>query len=132
MPNSLKYQVYRILRLVAQTRLRTLCVFGLAGLFWGVLFLFLSLKVADSTLNYNPYRWMSKPHEWLMLVGLVLDLRMYVWIKQVRPTVPHLVVLFCLAHVFAATLFYGVVAVLVRETVVRIRSFNAKRRGSRP
>ena len=36
-----------------------------------VLFLILSLKVADSALSYNPYRWMSSLHEWLAIIVLI-------------------------------------------------------------
>lgn len=110
------------------TRKRTFLVGMGAGLVIALVFLALSLKVADPTLQYNPYRWISKPHEWLMLVGLVVEAKLLLMATKVPATLPQLLALVSLAHVLAAMIVYGVLAVLIREIAVRVRRFSAKRR----
>lgn len=98
------------------------------GLVIALVFLVLSLKVADPTLQYNPYRWISKPHEWLMLVGLVVEAKLLLLVTKAPATLPQLLALVSLAHVLAAMIVYGALAVFIREIAVRVRRFSAKRR----
>lgn len=110
------------------TRKRTFLVGMGVGLVIALVFLVLSLKVANPTLQYNPYRWISKPHEWLMLVGLVVEAKLLLLVTKVPATLPQLLALVSLAHVLAAMIVYGALAVLIREIAVRVRRFSAKRR----
>ncbi len=110
------------------TRKRTFLVGMGVGVVVAAIFLVLSLKVADPTLQYNPYRWISKPHEWLMLVGLVVEAKLLLLVTRTPASLAQLLVLVSLAHVLAAVVVYGVLAVLIREIVVRVRRFSAKRR----
>lgn len=97
------------------------------GLVIALVFLVLSLKVADPVLQYNPYRWISKPHEWLMLVGLLVEAKLLLLITKVPATLPQLLALVSLAHVLAAMVVYGVLVVLVREVILFVKKFRAKR-----
>jgi hypothetical protein len=80
-----------------------------------VLFLILSLKVADSALSYNPYRWMSSLHEWLAIIVLILETKLFLVFTHARPTLSHVVYLFIFAHILAAMLVYGVLFLIVRR-----------------
>jgi hypothetical protein len=110
-----------------RTRKRTFLVGMGVGLIVAAIFLVLSLKVADPILQYNPYRWISRPHEWLMLVALVLETKIFLLFSKSSPTLVQLVVLVSVAHVLAAMLMYGVLTVLVREVVLLVKRLCAKR-----
>ncbi|MBP6944820.1 hypothetical protein KBD61_00820 [Patescibacteria group bacterium] len=110
-----------------RTRKRTFLVGMGVGLVIALVFLVLSLKVADPVLQYNPYRWISKPHEWLMLVGLLVEAKLLLLITKVPATLPQLLALVSLAHVLAAMVVYGVLVVLVREVILFVKKFRAKR-----
>ena len=111
------------------TRLRTLITGMVLGCLIAVIFLLLSLKFTDPELTYNPHRWISKPHEWLVIVGLIIETNIAARFVQGGLNPPQIVVLFCLTHILAAALLYGVVTLLIRQIFLRI---SAMRRGWRP
>lgn len=102
------------------------------GLLIAILFLVLSLKIADPALEYNPYRWLSKPHEWAMLAGLIVQANILVYAFKMQPNLQQFFVMFCLAHLGGAAFVYGLLVLLGREVVVRVRRFTASRQESRP
>lgn len=128
MQNSQENQALLTLPWILRTRMRAWCLGMGVGLIVAAAFLLLSLKFTDSSLDYNPYRWISRPHEWLMLFVLVAEAQVFTHVSKSVLGLSQVVVLFCFAHTIAGMLLYGTLSLMIREVWARVSKALARRK----